>query len=131
MIALDTNVLVRYLVEDDREQGRRAAVVIDRAIAADEPLFVSSIVLCELAWVLRGSYRQSRRQVGTTLRALLQARQLIIDAPDLVARALDTFERSRGDFADYLIREQARAAGHDTVVTFDQALHKDPGFRAP
>ena len=131
MIALDTNVLVRFLVEDDARQTAAAADVIERAIAGDETLFVSHVVLCEIVWVLAGSYRVGRETIATTLRELLRARHLLFARPDELSRALDAFEQGKGDFADYLIREHSRAAGCDAVVTFDRALLGEDGFVAP
>ena len=131
MRALDTNVLVRFLVEDDVKQSAAAAALIERAADAGEPLFVSDIVVCELVWVLGSAYRVGRAQLAATLRELLRARSLVFEAADELVRALDGFARGRGDFADYLVREHARAAGCSTVVTFDKVLQKESGFSAP
>lgn len=131
MIALDTNVLIRFLVEDDELQTAAAAALIEEALSNGESLFVSDIVLCEIVWVLTAAYRTKRPAVITTLRELLRAKQLEFSASDLAARALDAFAAGHGDFADYLIREHARAAGCDEVATFDRALLGEPGFTAP
>lgn len=131
MIALDTNVLVRYVVEDDARQSARAAAVVDRAIGAGEALFVSDVVLCEFVWVLGGSYRVPRVTIVVTLRELLRAKHLAFSATDRLARAVAAFEGGKGDFADYVIREHALAARCDHVVTFDRSLLRDPGFAAP
>ena len=131
MIALDTNVLVRFLVEDDEGQSEAAAALIERTIAAEEVLFVSDVVLCELVWVLTGSYRISRNDSAKTMRDLLRATHLTFAEPDQLVRALSAFEKSKGDFADYLIREHARSAGCDAVATFDRALLRERGFAVP
>lgn len=131
MIALDTNVLVRFLVEDDQRQAVDAAALVECTIAADEVLFISDVVLCEVVWVLAGSYRVSRAQIGTTLRELLRAKHLAFAAPDQLVRALDAFTKGKGDFADYVIREHGRAAGCDAVATFDRALLREQGFVTP
>ena len=131
MIALDTNVLVRFLVEDEKAQTAAAARLIGRTVAAGETLFVSDIVLCETVWVLAGSYRVARSIIATTLRELLRARHLVFSAPDQLSRALDAYSKGKGDFADYLIREHARTAGCAGVETFDRALLAEPGFAAP
>lgn len=131
MIALDTNVLVRFIVEDDARQAAAATKLIEQAVAADQPLFISTIVLCEFVWVLGGSYHVSRTEIGRVLRELLRARHLTFDGPDHLVRTLDAFLHGKGDFADYLIREQGRAAGCDIVATFDRALFKERGFMAP
>ena len=131
MIALDTNVLVRFLVEDDAAQHRRAAQLIERASREELPLLVTDVVLCELVWVLDYSYRVDRARLIAVLRELLSARQLLIVSRDTIARAVDAFASGRGDFADYVIREQARALGTDSVATFDRALLKEDGFTSP
>ena len=131
MLALDTNVLVRFLVEDDPKQAAAAAALIERAAAADEPLFVPDIVVCEVVWVLTAAYRVARTEIASTLRELLRARSLVFEAADELSRALDAYTKGQGDFADYLIREQARSAGCTAVVTFDRALRREAGFAAP
>ncbi len=131
MIALDTNVLVRFLVVDDLAQHRRAIRMIEKASRDEDPLLVPEVVLCELVWVLTYSYKVPRVRVLETLRQLLHAKQLLIVSKDLVSKAVDAFEEGRGDFADYLIREQAKAAGGNSVATFDRMLLKEAGFIAP
>jgi predicted nucleic-acid-binding protein len=131
VIALDTNVLVRFLVEDDRAQSAAAAALIEEALSDGEGLFVSDIVVCETVWVLTAAYRVKRPAVIAILRDLLRAKQLVFSAPDSLSRSLDAFAAGRGDFADYLIREHARAAGCEQVATFDRALLTDRDFTEP
>lgn len=131
MIALDTNVLVRFLVGDDPEQARKAKALVTKLDEDEARAFVSDIVLCELVWVLASCYRLGRAQIVIALRKLVAARQLQFDSTDNILRAISAYEKSKGDFADYLIREHAMAAGRETVVTFDKALHGDRGFAAP
>jgi predicted nucleic-acid-binding protein len=131
MIALDTNVLIRFLVEDDEAQSRRATKLIEGAVARDEQLFVSDIVMCETVWVLSSAYGFSRAEIVDALSQLLRARSVVFNSADSIARALDAYRKERGDFADYLIREHARSAGAETVATFDGALLKENGFSKP
>ncbi len=131
MIALDTNVLVRFLVEDDKAQTAAAVALVKRAVAADEGLFVTDIVLCEVVWVLRYSYEVPRLEIVHALEQLVHARHLAFATPDVLARALAAFSSGKGDFADYLIREHAIAAGCDAVATFDRALLRERGFVKP
>jgi predicted nucleic-acid-binding protein len=131
VIALDTNVLVRFLVEDDPRQSKAATALIGRAIARNEPLFISDVVLCELVWVLAGSYDVRRERIVATLRDLLRARHLRFATAEVLRRAVESYAESKGDFADYLIREHGRAAGCSAVATFDRALLRDEGFVAP
>ncbi len=131
MIGLDTNVLVRFLVRDDEKQSRRATELIKGAVDRDEQLFVSDIVMCETVWVLSSAYGFTRAEIVGALGGLVRARNLVFGSTDRLARALDAYRDGKGDFADYLIREHARAAGADTVATFDRALLKDQGFVSP
>ena len=131
MIGLDTNVLVRYLVEDDARQTAQAAALIERAIADDESLYVSDVVVCETVWVLSVAYKVGRKEIAAVLRSLFRARHLDFGAVDQLIRALDSYESGKGDFADYLIREHARAADCESVATFDRLLLKERGFVAP
>ena len=128
MIALDTNVLVRYLVEDDAKQAAAAASFIARSIAEGGGLFVSDIVVCETVWVLSVSYHVGRKEIAALLRNVLRARHLVFHAVDQLIRALDAYEAGKGDFADYLIREHARAADCEHVATFDRVLLRERGF---
>lgn len=130
-LALDTNVLVRFLVRDDEEQHRQARELIEGVIADGGTFFVSEIVLCEVVWVLDASYRVPRQEIVKTLRDLARAKHLRWRAADRVRAAMDAFAEGRGDFADYLIREDGRAAGATALVTFDQNLLKEGGFRSP
>jgi predicted nucleic-acid-binding protein len=131
VIALDTNVIVRYLVEDDAAQSARAARRIASASQSGEPLFVSATVLCEVAWVLVGAYKTPKAELVSVIRQLLRARQLEVENKDALQRSLDAFERGRGDLADYVIRETAALHGCEAVATFDKALLKEPGFVPP
>jgi len=131
MIALDTNVLIRFLVEDDVAKSRRATALIEGAVAREEQLFVSDIVMCETVWVLSSAYRFSRTEIVDALSQLLRARSVVFNSADSIARALDAYRKEKGDFADYLIREHARSAGADTVATFDGALLEESGFSKP
>jgi predicted nucleic-acid-binding protein len=131
VIALDTNVLVRFLVRDDAAQHRKAVHLIGRASREEIPLLVTDVVLCELIWVLSYSYQVDRPALIAILRDLLSARQILIVSRDTVARAVDAYAAGRGDFADYVIREQARAMGSESVATFDRALLKEDGFSQP
>jgi predicted nucleic-acid-binding protein len=131
MIALDTNVLVRFLVEDDPEQTERARKLLEKAIESGSPCFVSDIVLCELVWVLDRSYKVDRDEIGRVLGRLARARHLAFASMEMFLRALDAYTNGLGGFADYLIREHARANGCEALTTLDGDLLKERGFVAP
>jgi predicted nucleic-acid-binding protein len=128
MIALDTNVLVRYLVSDDEAQASRARALIRRSSGRDEQLLVTDIVMCEVVWVLEAGYSFAKSEIATTLHALLRARHLRFQHADELKRALDAYEKGRGDFSDYVIREVSVTDGATTVVTFDKKLWSEQGF---
>ena len=130
MKALDTNVLARYLVEDDRAQSERAATLIDGALDRGEALFVPQLVLAELVWVLGRAYDFRRPEIADLLRHLIHARQLVIEDVDDVHRALDAYTKGKADFADYLIRERTRRAGCEGIFTFDRRLLDEEGLSA-
>ena len=82
-------------------------------------------------WVLDAAYRVRRAEIGSTLAALVRAKQLRFESTDRLAHAIHAFNAGRGDFADYVIREHARSAGYDEVATFDRALLREAGFVQP
>lgn len=127
--ALDTNVLVRYLVGDDPRQARVAANVIEGAADAGDELVVEPLVLCELAWVLESAYAVPRDEVAGALEGILRTAQFEVIGKDLVWRALADYRKGPGDFADYLIGYGAQAAGAVETLTFDQKLKNHPAFR--
>ncbi len=131
MIALDTNVLVRFLVEDDAAQAEQARALLQKAVDTGSRCFVSDVVVCEVVWVLATSYKFRRAEISEVLSRLLRARNLAFSSSDQLARASESYSTGRGDFADYLIREHARASGCEAVATFEGKLLKEPGFVAP
>lgn len=88
-------------------------------------------MLVELVWVLRAVYDYSRDDVQRAVDALASADHLTFEDDERLSRVLRAFARGRGDFADYLIRERAAAAGCETVQTFDKTLQAEAGFSAP
>jgi len=128
MIGVDTNVLVRYIVEDDAEQTKRADALFRRALAKGEMIFISEVVLCELVWVLESAYRVHRAEIADALANLSRAKQVELRDADLVHRALRAFRAGKGDFADYVIRERAFSAGCASIATFEKQLWAEPGF---
>ena len=129
MKGLDTNVLVRYLTEDDPIQARRAAAFIATAVTRGERCFVSSMVLCELCWVLRAAYRVSKADLLLTLDRILATAQFVVGDKDVVRAALEAYRAGTADFADYFIGLVHRDAGCDRTATFDRRLRDVRGFQ--
>lgn len=128
MIGLDTNVLVRYVMQDDPRQSPRATRLME-SLDPQAPGFVSLVVLVELVWVLKGNYGLDRRQVATVLETLLRSKEVVIDRAELVAQALQRFAGAGADLADALIERLAAASGCETTFTFDAGAVKSAGMQ--
>lgn len=128
MIALDTNVLVRYLVQDDAPQAQIASDVIDGLSEADLG-FVGREVLIELVWVLERAYGFSRMEVANALDGLLAAIELVIENADDLGLAIELYRNDGYGFADMMIAAAARRAGARELVTFDRKAARLRGVR--
>jgi len=131
MHGLDTNVIVRYVTQDDRKQFRRADAVFTEAASSGDKLFVNAIVLCELVWVLRGAYREPRERIIPVIEALLETPEVVVEDADLARRALADWQGGRGDFANCFIARRNQRSGCQTTLSFDKALAKSTLFSAP
>jgi predicted nucleic-acid-binding protein len=129
MIGLDTNVLVRYLVQDDPGQSRKAKQVITKQCTGDDPGFINRIVLCELVWVLESAYGYSKDTIVTVLEKLLRTSQLKIEDVQAAWTAFRMYQKGKADFADCLMGATNRLGGCETTVSFDQAASRLEGFR--
>lgn len=130
MIALDTNVLVRYITQDDPRQTAAANVLIARECSVAEPGFVGLIALCELLWVLEDCYGYERAELSAVVARLLAAGDVMLEQEDLVGEALHKHEHGRADFADYLLGLTNARNGAAPTYTFDKEAGKDPLFRS-
>jgi predicted nucleic-acid-binding protein len=128
LTGLDTNIIVRYVTQDDPAQTRSATRLIE-SLSAEEPGFVALVVIVELAWVLQKSYSSTRDEIASVLESLLRAKALVVERTDLVRQALRQFSAGRADFADCLIERSATAAGCEWTFTFDQVAASDAGMR--
>ena len=126
MQGLDTNVLVRYLTQDDPEQSALAAAAIEQP---DAVFLIQPIVLCELVWVLDSAYRFSKLEILTALEQILRTAQFEVARKDTVWKSVAGFRRDKGDFADYFIGEANLSDGAVSTLTFDKALRSATGFR--
>lgn len=131
MIGLDTNLLVRYLTQDDATQSKQAARIFDAAIEAGEDLYLNHIVVCELTWVLSRAYGYAKDELLGVLEKILAAGQFAFEDKDSLWRALEAFRRSSADFADCLIGVKNSTAGCRTTVTLDRAAAGLGNFTLP
>ncbi len=129
MIGLDTNVLIRYLAQDDKTQSALATRLIEGSLSQEEPGFIPTVVLAELVWVLESNYQLDREQIATLLDSLLRAQQLKFAERDGASQALRDFRTGKADYVDCLIQRLAAAAGCSHTVTFDRAASRLDGMR--
>ena len=129
MIGLDTNVLIRYLVQDDPGQSRKATQVIVKRCTRDDPGFINRIVLCELVWVLESAYGYSKDTIVPVLEKLFRTSQLKIEDTQSAWTAFRTYQKGKADFADCLLGTTNRFGGCDGTLTFDQAAGKLEDFQ--
>ena len=128
MIGIDTNVLIRYIVQDDPRQAGAATRFVERACTAESPGFVGLIVLCECVWVLTSAYGYLRSDVSKVLAQILRVAQFRVENPQAVWRALDDYRDGGADFSDYLIGWLYLGHGCERTVTFDRSAAKAEGF---
>ena len=128
MLGLDTNVLIRYLVQDDRRQYEKARRVIQREAGNGEPVLISLLVLLEVEWVLRSRYGLSKADILAAFSALLDAADLAFEDETSVEYALYTWKDSAADFADCLVEARNRRLGCRATATFDAKALKLAGF---
>ncbi|WLI08367.1 MULTISPECIES: PIN domain-containing protein [Pseudomonas] len=118
MIGLDTNVLVRYVTQDDPVQSPKASALIE-SLTTLSPGFVSLVSVVELVWVLQSCYQSTKSDVVTVLETLLRTRELTVEHAEVIWQALRRFAANGADFADCLIERCAHAAGCEYTATFD------------
>lgn len=130
MIALDTNVLLRYLAQDDRTQSAHATEVIERRLTVRNPGFVSLVCILEIVWVLGSLYKRTRGEIAQHIEMILAADSLEVQNEQEVYQAVVALRNGTGSFEDALIGSIGTWRGCSTTLTFDEAAAKRlDGFR--
>ena len=129
MIGLDTNVLVRYLVQDDAAQAKLASAAIESAAGRSERLRLAAVTLCELVWVLESAYDQTRADVARALEQIVRTADFDLEHADHVRTAIERYRSTGADFSDALIGLVNEAAGCEYTLTFDRSLKRIPHFK--
>jgi predicted nucleic-acid-binding protein len=117
MIGIDTNVLVRHLVQDDPGQSRKATQLITNQCTRDDPGFINRIVLCELVWVLESAYGYPKDIIVVVLDKLMRTSQLKIEDAQAAWTAFRMYQKGKADYADCLLGATNRTAGSEWTVT--------------
>ncbi|MGD8845824.1 MAG: type II toxin-antitoxin system VapC family toxin [Desulfobacteraceae bacterium] len=129
MIGIDTNVIVRYIVQDDPEQAKVAAKLIEQACSKDNPGYINHIVLCEIVWVLRRNYKLDKQNICRVIEQIMRTDKLLIEDIQLVWKALEAFKETKADFADCLLGQRNLHAGCQYTATLDDAASVTKGYK--
>jgi predicted nucleic-acid-binding protein len=127
VIGLDTNVLVRYITQDDNKQAALANALIENLDDAS-PGFVTLVTLVELSWVLESAYNFTRQQFAEVMQTLMTVDTIKLDRAAVVASAVRVYAASKADFSDCLIERLSANAGCERTMTFDKAAAKMAGM---
>ena len=127
MIGLDTNVLVRYIMQDDPRQSPKATAIVESLEGVGSG-YITLVAMVELVWVLTASFELTRAQVSQALDGIIRTKQFKIENADQVIRALRVFKLGKSDFADCLIERSANSAGCLKTMTFDVKAAKHAGM---
>ncbi len=128
MIALDTNVLVRFLVQDDPAQAQVAGEVMGR-LTDENPGFIAREVLVELVWVLGRAYGFGRSDIAAAIDGLLSSTELVVEEGDMVGGIVERYRVEGFGFADLMIAAAAQRVDATELVTFDRKAARLPGVR--
>lgn len=128
MIGLDTNVLVRFIAQDDTKQSPVATAFIEK-LDSETPGFITLITLVELVWVMQSCYAATKPEIISIMEMLLRTQELIVENAETAIKALTMFSKSKADFADCLIERSANSAGCIYTVTFDDKSAKTAGMK--
>lgn len=129
MTALDTNIIVRFLVRDDEKQAQIVYTMLKRAETNRETLFVPLLVVLEIIWVLESAYDKSRDEILDSLDTLRMVPILKFEGSEVIQNLLTEGRRSKVDLSDLLISLTAQSSGCSDGITFDKKASKLPFFR--
>jgi predicted nucleic-acid-binding protein len=128
MTGLDTNVLVRYLTQDDAKQAAQATALIENTLTVAHPGFISLVVLTELYWVLSNVYSVTTAEWLDTVDDLLASQRMHLEQREAVRSAVQVCRSSKAGFVDALIVKVAKAAGCGHTVSFDKVAVRFAGM---
>ena len=128
MIAIDTNILVRYITQDDLQQAEAAENLL--AIYNNKPqsIFINNIVLCEFVWVLEKGYKYTQQQISSTIRIILSTEEFAFEYHNVLWLALEEYELKNTDFSDSLISKLNHNLGYKQTFSFDKSAIKNNLF---
>jgi predicted nucleic-acid-binding protein len=131
VIGLDTNILVRYLTQDDPLQSAKARDIVERRLTEEKPGFVSIVAMVEIVWVLERAYGLRPHQIVGAVERMLQIDVLVVENEQEVFTAMISLKEGRGSFADDVISALGARVGCSSTLTFDRKALRLPGFALP
>jgi predicted nucleic-acid-binding protein len=131
MIGLDTNILIRYLTQDDPIQSPKATEIIERRLTEKVRGFISVVAMVETVWVLERAYRLAVHEIAAAIERILQADVLVVENEQEVFTAMIALKEGQGSFSDAVIAALCTRAGCSSTLTFDQKALRLPGFELP
>ncbi|MBT9100476.1 PIN domain-containing protein [Methylovulum psychrotolerans] len=129
MIALDTNIWIRYIAQDDEEQAQLATDLIENQCSAGNPAFINEITLCEIVWVLKRAYRYDKKIILTVLKQLLNGNEVFISSYPEAWAAYYDYETGNADFSDYFIAQLNKKYGCPITFSFDKKACQHSNFK--
>lgn len=129
MIGIDTNVIIRYIVQDDPAQSLLATKFIETKCTSKSPGYINIIVLCEIVWVLKRAYNYDKQVIVEVLSKLLSLKEIVVERSAEVSIALKEFKSGNADFVDYLIGVVNNQKGCDLTYTLDKKAATTAHFK--
>jgi len=129
MIGLDTNILVRYLAQDDPVQSAKATKIIERRLTEENPGFVSVVAMVETVWVLGRGYGLGSGEIAAAIERTLQIDAIVVENEQEVFNAMIALKQGKGSFADAIILALGARVGCSHTLTFDQKASRLSGFK--
>jgi predicted nucleic-acid-binding protein len=131
VIGLDTNILVRYLIQDDPIQSAKAREIVERRLTEKKPGFVSIVAMVETVWVLERAYGLRPHEIVGAVERMLQTDVLVVENEQEVFTAMIALREGQGSFADAVIAALGAKVGCSYTLTFDRQALRLPGFELP
>ena len=128
MIAVDTNILVRYITNDHKEQAILSNKLLDKYTGQEKSILINNVVLCELVWVLDRGYKYKKTEIIKTLKLLLSSIEFEFENHELAFLAVFKYETTEADFSDILIGIINANLGSSTTYSFDKRACKTKDF---
>ena len=130
MIGLDTNVFIRYIVQDDPEQAQLASQIIENQCTVENPAFINEITLCEIVWVLKRAYRYDKTVILTIVQQLLNTQEIYISSQTEASLAYTDYQQGNADFSDYFIARINKKFGCPHTFLFDKKACQHENFKS-